>query len=72
MNFSERLISLLSDKGISQVKLLKELKLGKNSINYWKNNNAIPNGETLNKIADYLDVSVDYLLGRKDKSEVNR
>lgn len=31
----------------------------------WKNG-TIPNGETLLKLADYLDVSVDYLLGRTE------
>lgn len=28
--------------------------------------------ETFYKIADYLDCSVDYLLGRTDKSEINK
>jgi len=32
----------------------------------WKNG-AIPNGDTLLKLADYLGVSVDYLLGRTDE-----
>ncbi|WP_242631599.1 hypothetical protein [Sedimentibacter sp. zth1] len=34
-------------------------------------NGSIPNGETLKGIADYLDCSVDYLLGRTDNPEVN-
>ena len=35
----------------------------------WKNG-AIPNGEALIKIADYLDCSVDYLLGRTDNPKL--
>jgi len=31
-----------------------------------------PSAEVLEKIADYLDCSVDYLLGRTDKPEVNK
>lgn len=34
----------------------------------WKNG-AIPNGETLLKLADHLGVSVDYLLGRTDEPQ---
>ena len=36
----------------------------------WKNG-TIPNGDTLLKLADYLGVSVDYLLGRADSPEIN-
>ncbi len=32
---------------------------------------SMPKADTLAKIADYLDCSVDYLLGRTDNSEVN-
>ena len=37
----------------------------------WKNG-AIPNGETLCAIADYLDCSVDYLLGRTDNPQAHK
>ena len=33
---------------------------------------SMPKADNLAKIADYLDCSVDYLLGRTDKPEVNR
>lgn len=36
----------------------------------WKNG-AIPNGETLLKLADYLGVSVDYLLGREQQPQTS-
>ena len=35
----------------------------------WKNG-SVPNGDALSKIADYLDCSVDYLLGRTDTPQV--
>jgi transcriptional regulator with XRE-family HTH domain len=38
----------------------------------YKNGAKLPTIQNLTKIADYLDVSVDYLLGRTDKPEVNR
>ena len=41
-------------------------------ITKWKTEGTLPNGETLIKIADYLDVSIDYLVGRTDKPEINK
>lgn len=62
MNFVERLQSLVEQKGITRNKLLVDLNLGKNSFINWENRGTIPNGETLSKIAQYFDVSIDYLL----------
>ena len=42
------------------------------TISQWKAGIAKPSLEAAEKIADYLDCSVDYLLGRTDKPEVNR
>lgn len=35
----------------------------------WKNTGAVPQGETLNKVANYFGVSVDYLLGNEQKEK---
>ena len=35
-------------------------------------NGSMVKGDSLARIADYLDCSVDYLLGRTDNPEVNR
>ena len=64
MRFVEILLSLISEKGISKNQFLKDLHLAKGSLSNWENRGAIPNGESLSKIADYFDVSVDYLLGK--------
>lgn len=68
---AERIKSYAAEKNISQRKLLAECGLGINTIAKISSGNDIL---TLNfaKIADYLDVSIDYLLGRTDKPEVNR
>lgn len=50
-------------KGIKPNPLAKELNIASGSMTSWKNG-KIPNGETLLKLADYLNVSIDYLLGR--------
>lgn len=43
--------------------VVKELSIATGSVTKWKNG-SIPNGETLVKLADYFNVSIDYLLGR--------
>lgn len=56
-------------KGIKPNPLAKELQIASGSMTAWKGG-KLPNGETLLKIADYLGVSVDYLLGRTEEPQV--
>lgn len=64
--FIKRLMALIEQKGITKNKMLSDLNLGKNSFVNWDNRGTIPGGETLASIAEYFDVSVDYLLGNTD------
>ena len=66
MAFLETVLSIMNKKNISKNKILTDLKLSKSSFIDWQNRGTIPGGETLVKIADYLNCSVDYLLGRTD------
>lgn len=66
--FFERLTSLnVSNKDLSQ-----NVGVSSGNISDWKSGRSKPNIDTVIKIADYLDCSVDYLLGRTDRKEVNR
>lgn len=69
--FLETVLSLLSKKGVSKNKMLTDLKLGKNSFVNWENRGTIPGGNSLNKIAEYFEVSTDYLLGNTQTSAEN-
>ncbi len=51
------------DKGISQKKMFAELGISENTLTNFKT--SMPKVDTVAKIADYLDCSVDYLLGRE-------
>ena len=64
--FAERLLELRKEKGISQEKLSKELQVSYSVVCYWETNRSEPTAPNLVKIADYFDVSVDYLLGRTE------
>ncbi|MCG3418996.1 helix-turn-helix domain-containing protein [Oceanobacillus jordanicus] len=65
MTAFDRLKKLCDEQGISVNNLEEKLGIGKNSLYSWKKN--IPKGTNLIRVADYFDVSTDYLLGRTDK-----
>lgn len=64
--FLERTLDLIQKKGITKNKLLTDLHLSKNSFLNWSERGNIPSAEVVQKIADYLDVPLDYLMGRTD------
>ena len=69
-SFSYRLRNLRRIHSISGEKLALHLGVRKSSVSNWENSVNYPNQETLNRIADYFNVSVDYLLGRTDSTSI--
>ena len=64
MNFAERLVTLRKAKGISQKEVAVCLRVAVSTMSNYENGVHEPDFETLCKLADYYDVSTDYLLGR--------
>lgn len=64
----ERIKELCKKRGITVSELENRVGFGKNSIYKWKTQS--PKIETLQKVADYFNVSTDYLLGRTDNPYV--
>lgn len=64
MTTFDRVKKLADEQKISIVELEEKLGLGKNSLYSWKK--KIPNGANLEKVADFFNVSVDYILGRTE------
>ena len=56
---------LAHGKGISVQKAANAIGFSNSIATKWKKTSAVPDGVTLRKIADYFDVTVDYLLGRE-------
>ena len=59
-----RLREIRRAKGISQLKLAMDLNMNQNSISRYETGGREPGINELIQIADYFNVSVDYLLGR--------
>lgn len=64
--FAERFKELRKESGLAQDKLAIELQIAKSTVSYYETERSEPTISVLNKIADYFDVSTDYLLGRTD------
>ena len=69
---AERIKLTAKDRKVSVAQLLKDCCLNKDLISTTQSRGYFPRIEALAKIADYLDVSVDYLLGRTDNPEINK
>ena len=70
--FTDVFGNLLQYRSISTYRLTKDTGIPNGMVNKWKNGVQLPGAENLVKLADYFDVSVDYLLGRTDNPEVNK
>ena len=67
--FAQRLKELRKDKRLTQKELGKSLFIDDTSISKYENEKAMPENELLQRIADYFEVSIDYLLGRSDEKK---
>lgn len=64
-SLSSRIRAIVKEKGIIQKEMLKNCDLNENSLNQISDKKGL-SSFSLAKIADYLECSVDYLLGRDD------
>lgn len=65
--FKERLSGLMKEYGYNQVELANRSGVKQNTISAWLKDKKQPNLTSLWLIADCFDVSIDYLVGRKDE-----
>ncbi|MBQ8884937.1 MAG: helix-turn-helix transcriptional regulator [Clostridia bacterium] len=61
--FFERLKELRSEKGIGQIELAKAIHVSKGIISLWENGLREPKLSNLIILAQYFEVSIDYLAG---------
>ncbi len=64
--FSKRLRELRNERGITQQQLADLLQFGRSTIAGYERNGKQPDNQRLCQLADFFDVSVDYLLGHTD------
>lgn len=64
--FGNRLRILLEEKDLEGKEFAKIIHVQPPTVSNWLNGNRFPNQDTLRKIADYFNVSLDYLMGFSD------
>ena len=67
-----RLKEIRKAKGISQLKLATDLNTNQNTVSRYETGEREPGITELIRIADYFNISVDYLLERTDNPRINK
>ena len=65
MEFRERLRELRERRGMTQKELAERLHISTAAMNMFETGKRTPSRETLENIADYFNVDIDYLIGRE-------
>ncbi len=63
--FDKQLRKILLDKKIKQTQLVEETNFSTGNLFSWFNKKSQPNMSTVIRLAEYLNVSLDYLAGRE-------
>lgn len=70
MNFSVKLRLLIEERSLTQRQVAKDLNIAPSTMGGYVQGNSEPDFETLKRLAQYFDVTTDYLLNiHSDKSE---
>lgn len=70
MSFGKRLEDLLEERNMKQNKLAEELNMASSTINGYIKDNRQPDYKTLIRLAEYFQVSTDYLLGLTESRQM--
>lgn len=58
--------TLRQEKGLTQVELSKILSINQNTVSNWETNKSIPDYETIIKLANLYNVSLDFIFDREN------
>lgn len=70
MTFAQRIAAIRKEKKLSQEKLGELVNMSQRSVAAWEGGERTPSFPVLLELAEKLDVSVDYLLGRTDERKI--
>ncbi|MGT2896024.1 helix-turn-helix domain-containing protein [Streptococcus entericus] len=64
--FTERLKTLRKEAGLTQKDMAEKFSTSQPSYQQWESGKRTPNSDSLDKLANFFNVSTDYLLGNTD------
>lgn len=71
MEFEDRLTNLRNKRNISQYEVAEKLNVDRSRYCKWEQGKSRPSYEMLAQIADFFNVTTDYLLGRTDDPKIH-
>lgn len=71
MTLGRRIRNLRNQKNLTQQYMADKLKMGRSNFGHIENDRVMPTSDVLEHIADILETSADYLLGRNTSMTVN-
>lgn len=61
----DKIRQLLEERGIKQATFLKDINISKSNLYVWSNGTSLPRVDSIEIIADYFDVPIDYFFDRQ-------
>ena len=68
---NENIKRLRLARGLNQVEFARVMGVSKQCVSNWENDNVMPSIEMLIKIADFFNVTTDYILGRNERTYID-
>lgn len=68
---NENIKRLRMARGLNQVEFARVMGVSKQCVSNWENDNVMPSIEMLIKIADFFNVTTDYILGRNERTYID-
>ena len=68
----QNLFEYMKEHNVTAINLSKATGISTGNISDWKKGRCLPSAEKLEKMADFLNISIDFLLGRTDNPEINK
>lgn len=65
--FAQRLKELRKEKGLTQVQVAQRFNISNGAVAMWETGKREPDFATMNRLADFFNVSVDYLIGNTNE-----
>lgn len=68
----DNLFARMESLGLTQYRVSKDTRVSQSCISNWRDGKIVPSVDKLVVLANYLDCSLDYLLGRTDDPSIKK
>jgi transcriptional regulator with XRE-family HTH domain len=69
LKYGDRIAHLREKRSLTQEELSNKIGISRAALSHYETSRREPDYETINKIANFFNVTIDYLLGRTDQPQ---